>query len=273
MDLRNRLHVIYSDGGVETNISMEAQDFKRDSVQLTLTTDDFIYFGYRKVINAIYIQLNQFNSNTSSLSFEYYSTSGWKSIEVSDDTKALSRSGFVTWERPTDAANVTVDGITACWLRFAPNDDLTVIELQALNLIFSDDNDVCSEVPSLIDACFYPQGQSSHILTHVSARNYIMGRLRSLGYIKLTANGEENVNQWDILDIYELRQASTYFTIAQIYLNLSDNVDDQYWVKYKEYENKFEEMFALGRLRVDQNDDGQVDESEKRPINSVRWAR
>lgn len=273
MDIRTRLHIIYNDGGVETNYSAEAQDFKRDTFQVTLTTDDFIYIGFRKVINAVYISLTQVNTVTSSLSFEYYSESGWKALEVSDDTKALARSGFVTWSRPSDAAPLTVDSIEACWVRFAPNDNLSLTEFQAINLLFSDDNDICQEVPALIDACFYQAGQTSHILHHVAAKNYIMGRLRSLGYIKETADGEENIDQWDILDIYELRQASTYYALSQIYFNLSDDIEDQYWVKYKEYEAKFEEMFSLGRLRVDTNDDGQVNLSEKRPIKTVRWVR
>ena len=93
---------------------------------------------------------------------------------------------------------------------------------------------------------------------HLSAKNYIMGRLKSLGYINNTVDGEENITEWDILDIFEMRLASTYYTISQIYFNLADDPDDQYWAKYREYEKKFEETFGLGRLRVDNNDDGKV---------------
>ena len=273
MKLSTRLDVIYSDGGVETNYSADAQDFKRDSFTVTLTIDDFIYVGYHKPINALYFHILQANTISSSLSFEYYSTSGWKALEVADDTRAFSRSGFVTWERVEDAADITVGGIEGCYVRLAANDDIDPVEFQAINLVFSDDNDVCSEVPALIDACFYPQGQNSHILQHVAAKNYIMGRLRSLGYIKHTESGEQNINEWDVLDIYELRQASTYYAISQIYFNLSDTADDQYWAKYREYEQKFEEAFALGRLRIDLDDDGQVYAVEKRPIKTLRWGR
>lgn len=274
MDLRTKLTVIYSDGGVETDYSVESQDFKRDNYQVTLTTDDFIYIGFRKVFNAVYVSLEAVNAVSSSLSLEYYTEdSVWAPLEISDDTRALSRSGFINWQRPSDAAPLTVGGVEACYVRLSANDDIDPVTIQAINLVFSDDNDICQEVPALIDACFYPQGQTSHILLHVAAKNYIMGRLRSLGYVKETSSGEQNINEWDILDIYELRMASTYYAISQIYFNLSDNVEDQYWAKYKEYEQKFEEMFALGRLRVDINDNGQVDSTEKRQINTIRWGR
>lgn len=273
MDLRTKLDIIYSDGGSETDFSQDAQDFKRDTFNITLTTDDFIYVGFKKTINALYFALEQVNTITSSLSIEFFSDEGWSQLEISDDTRAFSRSGFITWLRPLNGELVTIAGKELCWIRISSNDNIDLVEFQAINLVFSDDNDICSEVPALVDTCFYQQGASSHILQHVAAKNYIMSRLKTVGYINFTETGEQNINEWDILDVYELRQASTYYAISQIYFNLSDNVEDQYWSKYKEYEQKFEEAFSLGRLRIDMNDDGQVNSDEKRPIQTVRWSR
>jgi hypothetical protein len=140
-------------------------------------------------------------------------------------------------------------------------------------LIFADDNSVLAVEPSLIDPDFYPSGQTSYILQHIAAKNFIMSRLKSKGYIKYGPDGTENITEWDILDIYEMRQAACYYAVAQIYFNFSDNTEDQYWAKYKNYEDKFEEAFGLGRLTIDINDDGKVDEPEKRPIKSQRWGR
>lgn len=273
MDLRTRLNVIHSDGVTETDHSYEAQDFKRDTFQLTLDTTQFVYIGFKKPINALYISMAVVNTIASSLDWEYYSTSGWKELKVSDDTKGLTRDGFVTWERVSDADDLTVAGETKCWIRFAANDPIGPVTFQAINLVFADDNDMCQEVPALIDPCFYPDGQTNHLLQHVATKNYIMSRLRSLGYIKYVNDSEENVDQWDVLDIYEIKQAAVYHAISQIYFNLSDSPDDQYWVKYKEYHDKFEEALSLGQLRIDQNDDGQVDAIEKRPIKTIRWGR
>lgn len=273
MDQRTKLCIVHSDGGAETDYSMEAQDFKRDSFTVQMTTDDFIYVGFKKLINALYFHILTPNAVTSSLTLEYYSNTGWKTLDMCDETNAFSRSGFMTWERPTDGANVTVAGKELCWFRIATNDDIDPVEFQAINLLFSDDNTMCAIVPALVDPCFYPEGQTSHILTHVAAKNYIMSKLRGQGYVKSVGGSEENVNQWDILDIYELRDAANYYVISQVYFNLSDDPEDQYWAKYVEFKKKFDEAFALGRLRVDLNEDGQVDAIEKRPIKSTRWAR
>lgn len=274
MDQRSRLEILHSDGGIFSNYSLEAQDFKRDTFSITLTTDDFIYVGFRKDINALYFQIDTANTVPAELTFEYYTTdSVWANLSVSDETRAFSRSGFATWQRPSDGQAVAVDGQEMCWVRISANVDLDPVTFMAINILFSDDNTICDEAPALVDPCFYQQGQSSHILHHVSAKKYIMSRLRSQGYIKHTSNGEENINEWDILDIYELREAANFYTIAQIYFNLSDTVEDQYWAKYREYKTKFEEAFSLGRLRIDSDDDGQEDLEEKRPIKSHRWVR
>lgn len=274
MDIRTKLTVLHDDGGVFTDHSNDSQDFKRDTFNIQLTTDDYIYIGFRKDINAIYSEIVTANTIASDLTIEYHrDDSTWVTLSASDDTKGFTRSGFITWERPEDGLGVAVDGKDMCWVRISSSANIDNVEFQAINLLFSDDNDICSEVPALVDSCFYQQGQTSHILHHVASKNYIMSRLRGRGYIKETPSGEENIDQWDVLDIYELRQASTYYAIAQIYFNLSDTVEDQYWAKYKEYTDKFEEAFALGRLRIDQDDDGQVDVDEKRPVKHTRWFR
>lgn len=274
MDLRTRLDVIYSDAGIETNFSDEAHDFSRDNFNIQLATDDFIYIGYKKPINAVYMALAAVNTVASSLSVEYYSESGWAQLEVSDDTRALIRSGFISWLRVEDSALLTVAGKNQHWIRISANDNLDQVTFQAINLVLSDDNDILQEVPTLLDACFYPENQSSHILQHVATKNYIISRLKYKGYIKYDSDSKgQNINEWDILDIYEFRQAAVYHAVAQIFLGLSDNPDDHYWAKYQEYEKKFDQAFNNGLTSIDLNDDGKVDVSEKRPIQSIRWSR
>jgi hypothetical protein len=271
--MKTKLEIVYSDGGVETDYSKEAMDFKRDTFDITLTTDDFIYIGYRKPINALYVAMTAVNTVTSSLSFEYYSDAGWAALEVCDDTNAFTRNGFITWDRPANQANITIAGTEACWIRLAANDDLSLVTFQAINLIFADDNDMCDEVPALIDPCFYVSGQTSHLLQHVATKQYIMNRLKARGYIKTTPSGLANIDEWDILDIHELKLAATYYSISQIYFNLSDDIEDQYWVKYQEYKAKFDEALGAGLLQIDLDDDGVADVSEKRPVRTVRWER
>lgn len=274
MDLRTRLDVIYSDGGTETDYSQEAHDFSRDNFSITLTTDDFIYIGYRKPINAVYMAMALVNATPSSLSFEYYTDSGWSPLNVNDDSKAFQRNGFVSWERVDNSAEIAVAGKTQHWIRLASDDDISQVDFQAINLVLADDNDLNQEVPALVDPCFYPSGQTSHLLQHVATKNYIVSRLKYKGYIKYNSQtGDQNINEWDILDIYEFKQAAVYHAISQIYLGLSDDPDDQYWAKYKEYQAKFDQAFVNGLTTIDLDDDGEVDSAEKRSIKSVRWVR
>lgn len=272
--MKDNLCVIYNDGASDVNYSSEAGNFKRDNFTITMDTDDFIYIGYHKSINAVYMYMSQTNTLGGTLTAEYSNDQAtWSPLEICDDTKNMSRSAFITWDRPSDAGEITVDGQAKCWVRLATDTLQSEVVVEALNLVFSDDNDVCEFEPALLDACFYQNGQTSHIFKHVAAKSYIMSRLRSLGYINQTADGKEEINEWDVLDIYQLKLASVYYTISQIYFNLSDDPEDQYWSKYKVYESRFEEAFALGRLDIDTNDNGQVDGSEARPVQSKRWIR
>jgi len=272
MDQRTKLTVLHDSSGF-TDFSNEAQDFRRDAVTIDFVDQDHLYIGYHKPINAFYVMLNAVNATPGLLAFEYYNGTAWEELVVSDDTKVLTRSGFVTWERVEDSAATEINNCELHWVRIRFDGDAPDIVIQAINIIFADDNDVYAEEPALIDPAFYPNGQTSYILQHVAAKNKIMAELRKLKYVKQTEDGQENINEWDILDIYEMRQAACYYAICQIYFNFSDDPEDQYWAKYKTYEYKFEETFGLGRLRIDINDDGKVDEAEKRPIKAMTWSR
>lgn len=273
--MKTNLCIVYNDGTTDTDYSFEAQNFKRDTFTVTLETDDFIYVGYPKSISAVYVHMTQFNTLGGTLTAEYSNDQGtWSPLEICDDTRNFARNGFITWDRQSDAGEVTVDSQAKCWVRFSTDTLQSEVIFQAINIIFSDDNALCEFEPALIDACFYRQGQTSHILSHVAAKSAIMSKLQNLGYIKYDSDGnQQSINEWDILNVHQLKLASTYYAIAQIYFNLSDDPEDQYWAKYREYQKKFDEAFALGRLDIDIDDDGIVDEVEKRAIRSRRWVR
>lgn len=270
MELKNKLSILYYDGTSYTDNSNEAADFKRDSFSANIIAgSDYIYVGYEKFINALYVHMVTPNVNIADLTMEYYSETGWKSLEICDETNGLTRNGFVTWERQTDGANTIVNGKEQCWFRIAVSADTSAVEFQGINLIFSDDNSISDYEPGLLDDCFYPNGQTSHILRHVAARNYIMSVLT----IKADKNSDSKIDYWDILDIYELREAANYYAISQIYFNLSDDPEDQYWAKYLDYRQKFDKMFELGSPLIDLNNNGQVEVGEKVSVKTSRWSR
>lgn len=159
-----------------------------------------------------------------------------------------------------------VNSETLYWVRlnFTTADPLI---LDGLNLILSDDAQLEKHFSNVLDPRIVPSGQTSHIDSHVSARDSIIQRLRVEGYIKYDSeNNEENVNVWDLLDIYEFREAATYWALARIFFNLSDSVEDLWWAKHDTYTKQYEKAYNRARLTVDIDDDGVVDSAENKRV-------
>jgi hypothetical protein len=273
MDLKTKLKVKHYDALTYEDYSNEAHDFKRDPFSVTLDSTNYLYIGHTKQINAVFCQISTGSEVDNTLVVEYYN-GAWVPLTVDDDTKCFTRSGFINWERQDDAEESAIDGTTAVWIRISSSENLDPVLFQAINIVFSDDNSLSEVEPGIVDAAFYPANQTSHILSHVAARNAIMSKLKSLGYVKYDEDGnEQGITEWDILDIFEMKQAATYYAAGQVYFTLSDNVEDQYWTRYLEYNKKFDEAFALGRLQIDLNDNGVSDSDEKKPIQTIRWVR
>lgn len=271
----NILTVIKYDGSAYTNVSSEAADPTLDIFTHDFDTNKYLYVGYCKKIGALYIHLDETkNIIVGTMKLEYWNGTAWTQVTAVDQTSYLKRSGIINWAPPADAAANTVDGISNYWIRISGSITATpAVDISYVGLVFSDDYDIGLEYPSVLKECFYPQNESDFMIYHVSAKDYIMSELLRKGYTKTIDGVKEPINQWDVLDISELRQASLYYAMSQIFFNLSDNSNDNYWQKYLEYKSKFENAFNLGMLRIDQNNNGQVDPDENQPIKQVRWIR
>lgn len=262
------------ENGDLTNQTTRASDPTIDTFTTNISPLNTIYIGYEKPINALYFQLaSGMNTTGGTMTLEYFSTTGWKGLSPVDQTQFFNRNGIINWNMPSDAALLEYGGIEGYYVCIYSAETITALEIQYVGLVFSDDNDIATEYPSVLKECFYPKNQSSFIIYHVSAKNLIMSELSRRGYTK-TVNGVESpVTQWDVLDIYELRQASLYYAMSQIFFNLSDNSSDNYWQKYLEYKDKFDRAFNLATLKIDQDNDGQLDPDENDQMKSFRWVR
>lgn len=266
IDRRTQLDVLYDADGTFTDYTVEAVDFSRDEFSATLNqSTDYLYFGYYKPINAIYFEIATANTNSGNLDFEYYNGSAWTALTVRDETNDLSRSGYITWTRPTDQAETSVNGTTKYWVRCRPDASTTNVTFQGINLVFSDDNALKQEFYEIDDTSLIPSGQNSHIMSHISARNDIMQRLRNMGMVKYNSTtGEESLTQWDLLNIYEIREAAKYLALSKIFFSLSDELDDVWYRKHAEYSDKYEQVFQGLQLTIDSDDDGAEDDAETR---------
>lgn len=270
----NILTVLVEDINGITDVTTEASDPSSDTFRTDVTPLNSIYVGFEKPINALYFYIaSGFNVDGGKITLEYWSTSGWKGLSPVDQTKFFSRSGVMNWNMPTDAAKLELNGIEQYYLCMYSDDSALNVEFQYIGLVFSDDLDIGIEYPSVLKECFYPAGKTDFFLYHVSAKNYIMSELLRRNYTRTVNGVKEPITQWDILDIYELKQASLYYAMSQIFFNLSDNSSDNYWQKYLEYKSRFDQAFNLGILRIDQDNDGQVDSEENETMKSFRWIR
>jgi hypothetical protein len=266
-----KLTIYHDNGGSFEDHSREAFDFSRDAFNLTLShTASYLYVGFYKPVNSVFIQLNTVNTNANLMAGEFFNGSTWSPLRnLFDDTKGFTRSGFITWDRnQTSQASNSINGNTMYWVRFRPSVTHSNTVVQAINFVFTDDNDLSYEVPEITDTN-HLAGKTSHILTHVAVRNEILQSLINKDYSKTnpTTGLKEDLTCWDILDVHQLKQACIFLALSKIYFNFSDSIEDKYYQKYKDYYSKFKSSFELSQLALDSNDDGIEDDAETQTEN------
>ncbi len=278
LDLKTRLYLFHDNNTVFSDHSNAAQDYSRDSFAIELSsTEDYLYIGYRKPINSIYVEMSTANTTANSFTFEYYNGTAWAAITpFSDETKGFTRSGFLVWERNlTDDTATTVDSQEAFWYRLRPSVDHSVgTIIQGLNIVFSDDNDLQTEVANI--SAYLASGTTSHILSHVAARDKINQDLRNSGKVKLnTSTGRfKDINVFDVLNIEQLRELSKWKTLATIFDDVSDRPDDKYDQRSRKYNNRYKSGFnKLQFLGLDDDDDGVADRTEELASCTARILR
>jgi hypothetical protein len=194
-------------------------------------------------------------------------------LVVTDDTKGLSRSGFIRWEKDifdTWQAQL-VNGESRFWLRLTFSTDFTA-DLAGLNLIFANDDDL-SQVQRDIDRYRF-SGDSDFIAYHVNAREEILQSLRNSGYTtRLQTESPNDLTQWDLLNIEQVRNAAKYLALANIMFDVSANEGDKYYQKWRDYKGMFGEAFRLYLLWLDRDDDGQLDANEQEWFRSTQLSK
>jgi hypothetical protein len=267
IDPRIKLTIFHDDNAVFADYSEQSCDYTRDTVSITALNkdDDYLYFGYYKPINAVYVELATANTNANTLAFEYYDGSAWSSLTVRDESKGFTRSGFILWDRQDDHTETEINSTTLYWVRCRPSVTHSATSIQGINLVFCDDISLKEEFADISNSDLLASGQTSHILAHVAARNEILKILRNRGYIKYNEDtGFENITQWDLLDIHEIREAAKFKALANIFFELSESTEDKWFMKYELYDKKFKAEMNSQTLSVDEDDDGVMDEGEKK---------
>ena len=257
------LKVFHDDNSVFIDHSKDAKDFLRDDFAVNfVSAEDSMYIGLYKPFNAAYVEFT-----TPATGADLVFTINNNVLSPNDDTRDFSRSGFIEFDKPSDWVAETINGESGYWLKIDSNADFSAV-FRGLNIVFSDDNDLKQEARNIDD--LLAKGDTTFIAYHLASRNEIIQTLRNGGRAKKDVNDMlQNITKWDILDFGEIRQASKYLTLAKIYYDVSKNVDDKFYGKFRDYEGMFGKAFSLFYARIDQNDDGLYEQEDDLVLNNI----
>lgn len=272
IDSRAKLNVLKVSNET-ANLTDLAADYLRDPFDFDLESSEFLYIGLYKPFGAAFVEMDVPAETETTASFEYYDGSNWQNLQVQDETRKFTRSGFLFWDKNKLEKN-TIGGLDNYWIRARVESQPLNVVMRGINILFTDTQRMKQEFFEIDNANLLPNGQSSHIATLVATRNQIIDRLRRTGYQK-QADGDarpQMINAWDMLDVFEIREAATALALSKIFLNLSSSQDDHWWSKYQTFTDRYNEMIRIAHLSVDKSDDSDDNQVQKR-IQGFRWTR
>lgn len=274
----DRLTIFHNDNGTIRDLTNDLESYGRDPVVFDYTLgEDYLYIGYEKQIERFYVEMNVDDDQNTDLSMEYFNGTTWEPVTgLIDQTKGFIRSGFVIFDRMEDHTSSEVDSITRYWLRISFSATLNPLTaIQGINIVFSDDEDL-KEVWNDIDE-FKLEDQRSFILKHQSSKKEIIQDLRNGGRRKIKKNSERfnHINAFDLILIdEEVREASKYLTLANIFFNVSNDPDGVHRENARKMEAKYANAINnFYDVSIDDDDDGKEDSTEHVAIRSKIFRR
>ena len=257
-----------------SDLSRKLKDYATASVALSLQTSEYIYIGYYKPFKQLFIELDVKNTEQGTLLAEYYNGTSWQPLEsLLDETDNFTQSGFLFFNKP-DKWESFEDGGTPknFYIRLSTDVNHSIgTSLKGVGILLSNDLDITSIRDNIVSK--HNNGES-WVLKHEQARKVIIQEIRNVGNRKITNADKNNplvtegirymdVNEFDLLEPEQLRQASAYMTLSMIYLDeLSDELDDKWERQGERYREQAAAMINLFRLQLDTDDDGIEDDDE-----------
>lgn len=255
-----------------TDVSYQMENYQEDEYTFILLATGEIMIGYYKPINAVYVEFTTPNTNAASLALYYYNGTSFVSTPARDETKGLTRSGFIKWDRNlTNEAKSTQHTESLYWYKLKLSVDSSSMIIKGLNLNFSSDSDLKEEYPNILE--MLPTNDTSFVRFHTASRKDIVSFFKGQGKLINVQGVKRALDQFDLLDFEEVRDASKFLTLAKILYWVSDAVDDKWFQKAKMYESKYGEKISIVNLSIDSNDDGKQDKVELNAVQSITIER
>lgn len=255
-----------------SDLSQALENYLTDVEALDFSSGETLDIGFRKPFSDLFIELKPTTVVANVLQAEYFNGS-WTSLSITDRTKGFNRSGFVKWDKSEieDWEAVTLHGKELYWVRVSLQNDITDLEFSGINIVFSDDNDLKEGYPDIME--FLPENSQSFIAYHQEARNHILTYLRNKGKTISQQQRYKLLDQFDLHNVEEVRQAAKYLALSNIFYNESDVVGDKWFQKAEGFKSKYGEAINLYSLSIDENDNGKEENSESNAIQYIRIQR
>lgn len=251
--------IIYDDGSQFLDLTTLQSIFEFHPA--SLNTDNWLYVGMTtKRINSLFFNVS--GTTQATLEAEYYDGSTWQSLTVDDYTLGFFKPNLVQWTASKIHQKFTIGSVEGYFYRFRDS-SAEVKEFKGINSLFSTDDDLVREYPTILRNI--PEDQTSFVRFHESSRDEIVTDLRNTGkYIKhnkLTNEARKQLDQWDLLDISEVRQASKYLTLSKIFNYLSDEPNDRWGELAANFRAEAGESLTP-LITIDENQDGIKDDDD-----------
>lgn len=268
--INEKLTIFHDDNGTFVDGSNYLCSYTKDSANIDYDGDeDYMYIGFYKPINCLYIDFIKANNQALTLTTEYYNGTEFTDLHLlHDDTNFMQRSGFLSWARNQENETATtVNGVELFWYRFNLIGAVHQFDVNGINIVFADDNDLKREFWEINQ--FLPDGKQSFISIHEACRDEIIQTLnqKASNVTDATTGWEKDISAFDLLEVSQVKLASTYLALSKIMMNVSDRVDDIYMDKSSIYRSKYNDIINNMTINIDHDDDGLYDRKERNIFN------
>ena len=266
--------IIHGDNATLVDKSKELNDFVSGEATFPIVAaDDYIYIGSDLPFNHRYFLAGStVNANVSAISIDIWDGNEWEpAVDVVDYTSVggatLAQSGYIRWtvdrngffgqedttEDITDLATLKIYDFY--WVRLSFSADLTAgTALKYVGFKFAEDDDLALLYPDLnlsATKSAFTSGKTNWNDQHFLAAEEIIRRLRKK-HIVWSRN--------QILDWEQFYEAGIHKAAELIMTPFGDDFEDNRQRAVK----KFETAMNLGTFITDRDEDGQIDERERR---------
>lgn len=169
---------------------------------------------------------------------------------------------YVTDETVTVSIRITTDGAPTTITK-----DMIIISVVD-DALFSSDSQLESHEPDILK--YTENGRNSFLNVHRTAQIRILDWLDAQ---RIWDNDGNRMTKANIIDIEEFQQWSKYLTLQMVFEGLSNETDDIFQEKMTRYRTLAESPKNRGALRLDFNNDGEIDSTEKTNLKSLRLVR